>query len=358
MRWQMTRLEVLVVLVVVLCLAGILIPAVRNAREAAARLTVKNGLKQSWLAVMNYESAYKKLPPGCDSKAHHGWPIFTLPYAEASVTYSRIDLKESWEHPVNRFLALRVPPGHCVDPANASLYTSEGYGLTHFAANKTLCYRGSQVRLRDVEEQGVWLVTEKVTDFVPFFYPFNWTGMDTVLSHAQQANRNTVCLVRLDGLVEELSTDTDPKVLMAGNLKLGPGDTDVPARVFLAVRETVAWRIPLFDPSGQNRPRTKGMSVSEVVGTDDPAFKTLDYSPREAKPKLVEVLREHADVRTIVYRGQITDDVVNDLEVAREVEVLSVEGGELSAESVSKMASMPSLREVLGFDQIELPSRE
>jgi prepilin-type processing-associated H-X9-DG protein/prepilin-type N-terminal cleavage/methylation domain-containing protein len=114
-----TLLEALVVIAIIGVLVSLLLPAVQQARAAAARLACQNNLKQLGLALHGFAGTTGYLPAGMVTETdlqdsfHTGF-TYLLPFLEQGAIQRQIQLDKQWYDPANYIaVAQQVPVFYC-----------------------------------------------------------------------------------------------------------------------------------------------------------------------------------------------------------------------------------------------------
>ena len=177
-RRGFTLIELLVVITIIGILVGLLLPAIQSAREAARRIQCSNNIKQAALALLNYSSAKKKLPPSANWRIMSGgkwnidpnftylgvvnnanlaenWVIMILPFIEGRDVSLAFDLTKPIPDPANATArSIPIPILRCPSdtnndkPFNGSASSivnqmKDNWARGNYAANASLGYMGT-----------------------------------------------------------------------------------------------------------------------------------------------------------------------------------------------------------------------
>jgi prepilin-type processing-associated H-X9-DG protein len=144
----------LVVIAIIAVLIGLLLPAVQKVREAAARMSCTNNLKQIGLGMMNFENTHGKLPRAGEhflvwtdgntykTQCYHNAFTMILPFIEQDNVYKQMNLRFRYnEAPNSNLVASGGGPAAVIktflcptNPLRADARDSQGFACSDYAA--------------------------------------------------------------------------------------------------------------------------------------------------------------------------------------------------------------------------------
>jgi prepilin-type N-terminal cleavage/methylation domain-containing protein len=140
-RLAFTLIELLVVIAIIAILIALLVPAVQKVREAAARTTCANNLKQVGLGVHNYAGVYNSRLPSFIQYDNNGpdWDTFwfqLLPYIEQQALYNQaLNQGACWNNNCNtKLVPIYICPSDPT-PTNGLTTINTGWNACSYAPN-------------------------------------------------------------------------------------------------------------------------------------------------------------------------------------------------------------------------------
>ena len=151
----------------------------------------------------------------------HSWETMLLPYMD-SPSDPRPDMALPWNDPQNAE-HFKVDLREFLNPGvDGPPHDSEGYGLSHYAANARVMRRGSSHAAEDITDglSHTIMAGEVKENFRPWGDPVNWRDPALGVQKSPDgfagpwADGGTQFLM-MDGSVRRISKDIDPAVLRA-----------------------------------------------------------------------------------------------------------------------------------------------
>lgn len=157
-RWRsgFTLVELLVVIAVIAILVAILLPALSAVQRAARRAQCQVNMKNTSLALLNYNSQFGRLPIGLQLRQNGTGTIGTwtfpgttglagiLPQVEENTAYQSYDFKRGHHVPASAAaVATKVPVYRCPEDDSSDRmmqWTRSGAGNTYARSNFVLCF--------------------------------------------------------------------------------------------------------------------------------------------------------------------------------------------------------------------------
>ena len=110
-----------------------LVPMLESTYAASKRTESMNNLRQTVLALHNYESTFGKFPASVlvhESGKKYSWRIAILPFIEQKELYDQYDFTQDWNSPHNRQVTSRMPDVFRSDSDDENSTTTSWYLLS------------------------------------------------------------------------------------------------------------------------------------------------------------------------------------------------------------------------------------
>jgi competence protein ComGC len=145
----LTRIEFLVILLIIAAMLALILPAILNAHEAASESACLGRMAGLKHALRRFEQTRGHFPPATfvseDGKAQHSWRVLILPYLADSNVIDEYRFNENWDSPHNSTLTngdlaeiFQCPSRAYRDKENSTDYVVVRGESTAFPNDKTV----------------------------------------------------------------------------------------------------------------------------------------------------------------------------------------------------------------------------
>lgn len=125
-RGGFSLIELVVVIAIISILVGLLLPAVQASREAARLTSCRNNLKQIGMAIQNFSSQRKELPPSRNYDHYTSWAFLILPFMEQTALPEQWNDRLKYYYQSDSARLTQIPPYYCPSRRDADVISIRG----------------------------------------------------------------------------------------------------------------------------------------------------------------------------------------------------------------------------------------
>jgi hypothetical protein len=190
--------------------------------------SIKYNLRSIGLGVLNSNDVYNSLPVGGTftetGVGLHGWfsKIKNFVGSGYQERDDGIDYEKPWKGPANeKYFKCLIPELINPDLEDAPVFDSDGFGLSHFAANSHVIGPGQPYKLSEImNKSNTLLIGEVNANFMPWGHPVNWRDPLLGINKSPYGfggpkQRKGSMFIMADGSVKTVSENVDPAILKA-----------------------------------------------------------------------------------------------------------------------------------------------